>query len=86
MNNGSIISNDETKVKSFVQADCLYPKVALVDPELTLTVPKDQTAPGVADLITQVTEGYFNGVDALRRQDAPRALRPVCPAHLWPVA
>jgi alcohol dehydrogenase YqhD (iron-dependent ADH family) len=69
MNSGAVISNDETKVKSFVQADCLFPKVALVDPELTLTVPKDQTAFGVADLITHVTEGYFNGVDGTPIQD-----------------
>jgi alcohol dehydrogenase YqhD (iron-dependent ADH family) len=69
MNSGAVISNDETRVKSFVQADCLFPKVALVDPELTLTVPKDQTAYGVADLITHVTEGYFNGVDGTPIQD-----------------
>ncbi|MBK1717117.1 iron-containing alcohol dehydrogenase [Thiocystis violacea] len=69
MNCGAVISNDATKVKSFVQAECLYPKVALVDPELTLTVPKDQTAYGVCDLITHVTEGYFNGVDGTPIQD-----------------
>lgn len=69
MNCGAVISNDETKVKSFVQAECLYPKVALVDPELTLTVPKDQTAYGVCDIITHVMEGYFNGVDGTPIQD-----------------
>lgn len=69
MNCGAVISNEETKVKSFVQAPCLFPKVALVDPELTLTVPKDQTAFGVCDIITHVTEGYFNGVDGTPIQD-----------------
>ena len=69
MNMGAVISNDETKVKSFVQADCLFPKVALVDPELTLTVPKNQTAYGVCDIITHVMEGYFNGVDGTPIQD-----------------
>ena len=69
MNCGAVISNDETKVKSFVQAPCLFPKVALVDPELTLTVPKDQTAYGVCDIITHVMEGYFNGVDGTPIQD-----------------
>lgn len=69
MNCGAVISNEETKVKSFVQADCLFPKVALVDPELTLTVPKDQTAYGVCDIITHVTEGYFTGVDGTPIQD-----------------
>lgn len=69
MNCGAVISNEETKVKSFVQAACLYPKVALVDPELTLTVPKDQTAYGVCDIITHVTEGYFTGIDGTPIQD-----------------
>lgn len=61
MNCGAVISNEETKEKSFVLADCLYPRVALLDPELTVTVPKDQTAYGVCDLITHITESYFNG-------------------------
>jgi len=69
MNMGAVISNEETKEKSFVQAECLYPAIALVDPELTLSVPKDQTAFGVCDIITHVTEGYFNGVDGTPIQD-----------------
>ncbi len=69
MNCGAVISNEETKEKSFVQAECLYPQVALLDPELTLTVPKDQTAYGVCDLITHVTEGYLNGADHTPIQD-----------------
>ncbi len=69
MNMGAVISNEETQEKSFVMAPCLYPKIALVDSELTLTVPKDQTAYGVCDLITHVTEGYFNGVDGTPIQD-----------------
>lgn len=69
MNYSAVISNDQTKVKSFVQADCLFPKVALVDPELTLSVPNDQTAYGVCDIITHITEGYFNGADGTPIQD-----------------
>ncbi|MFA0888000.1 MAG: iron-containing alcohol dehydrogenase [Synergistales bacterium] len=69
MNSGAVISDDDSKVKSFMQAECLFPKVALVDPELTLTLPKDQTAYGVCDIITHVTEGYFNGVDGTPIQD-----------------
>jgi alcohol dehydrogenase YqhD (iron-dependent ADH family) len=69
MNMGAVISNEETREKSFAQTECLYPKVALVDPELTVTVPKDQTAYGVCDLITHVTEAYFNGADGTPIQD-----------------
>ncbi len=69
MNAGAVITNEKTTVKSFVIADPLFPKVALVDPELTLSVPKDQTAYGVCDLITHVTESYFNGPDGTPLQD-----------------
>jgi len=69
MNMGAVISNEETQEKSFAQTECLYPRVALVDPELTLSVPKNHTAYGVCDLITHVTEAYFNGVDGTPIQD-----------------
>ncbi len=69
MNMGAVITNEETREKSFVQAECLYPRVALADPELTASVPRDQTAYGVCDLITHVTEAYFNGVDGTPLQD-----------------
>ncbi|MGE4317738.1 MAG: iron-containing alcohol dehydrogenase [Deferribacterales bacterium] len=70
MNCGSVISNDETKIKSFVQNEVLYPVEAVVDPELTVSVPKDQTAYGVCDIITHVTEGYFNGLGGTPIQDS----------------
>ena len=69
MNCSAVISNEESSEKSFVGAECLYPKVALLDPALTVSVPKDQTAYGVCDLITHVTEGYFNGIDNTPIQD-----------------
>jgi alcohol dehydrogenase YqhD (iron-dependent ADH family) len=69
MNCGAVITNEETSEKSFVQNACLYPFAAVVDPELTITVPKDQTAYGVCDLITHVTEAYFNGIDGTPIQD-----------------
>ena len=68
-NCGAVISNEETQEKSFMMTECLYPKVALLDPELTVSVPKDQTAYGVCDLITHVTEGYFNGTGNTPIQD-----------------
>jgi len=69
MNGGAVITNEKTAMKSFVSAKCLYPQVAIVDPELTLSVPPDQTAFGICDLITHVTESYFNGVDGTPLQD-----------------
>ncbi|MEZ5452476.1 MAG: iron-containing alcohol dehydrogenase [Thiothrix sp.] len=69
MNCGAVISNEETKEKSFIQNPLLYPKVALLDPELTVTVPQNQTAYGVCDLITHITESYFNGAGNTPIQD-----------------
>ena len=69
MNCGAVITNEATKVKSFVQTESLYPRVAIVDPVLTMSVPKDQTAFGVCDLITHVTEAYFNGDNTTPIQD-----------------
>ncbi len=69
MNMNSVITNEETTMKSFMASPCLYPKVALVDPELTVSVPKDQTAYGVCDLIVHVTETYFNGMNNTPIQD-----------------
>ncbi|MBJ6726691.1 iron-containing alcohol dehydrogenase [Geomesophilobacter sediminis] len=69
MNCGAVITNEQTTEKSFVMAECLYPVAAVVDPELTVSVPADQTAYGICDLITHVTEGYFNGVDGTPVQD-----------------
>ncbi|MDD2337875.1 MAG: iron-containing alcohol dehydrogenase [Geobacteraceae bacterium] len=47
MNCGAVITNEETSEKSLIQTACLSPYAAVVDPELTLTVPRDQTAYGV---------------------------------------
>lgn len=69
MNSGAVITDERTTVKSFVSAKCMYPQAAIVDPELTVTVPTDQTAFGICDLITHVTESYFNGVDGTPLQD-----------------
>jgi alcohol dehydrogenase len=69
MNNNAVITNEKTSEKSYANAECLYPCAAVVDPELTLSVPPDQTAYGVCDLICHVTEGYFNGIDGTPLQD-----------------
>lgn len=68
-NCGAVITNEETKVKSFIQHPLLSPKAAIMDPELTVSVPRNQTAYGVCDLITHVTEAYFNGIDSTPLQD-----------------
>lgn len=63
MNGGSVITNTETKQKLPIGGACLYPKVSILDPALTFTVPPQYTAYGAVDAISHVLEGYFNGAD-----------------------
>jgi len=67
---GSVISNDETREKAGVIDDALFPRVSIIDPELTLSVPLDYTRDGAIDMILHVLESYFNG-----EEDAPFADR-----------
>lgn len=70
MNCNAVISNLETREKAAAIYPVLFPRVTLIDPELTMTVPAYHTAAGVVDIITHVTEGYFNGLPGTPLQDA----------------
>ncbi|HOA14655.1 MAG TPA: iron-containing alcohol dehydrogenase [Myxococcota bacterium] len=69
MNCNAVITNWEANMKAAAIYPILYPKLALIDPELTVTVPKYHTAAGVVDIITHVTEGYFNAQPGTPLQD-----------------
>lgn len=53
------ITNDETGVKRGAITPDIFPKVAIVDPELTLTLPKKQTVEGAIDIFCNAFEGYI---------------------------
>lgn len=59
MNCGGVISNTETKDKIGRLAKPLLPKASFLDPTLTYTVSKYQTACGSADIISHILEVYF---------------------------
>ena len=61
MNQCAVVSNQAIQEKSYIWATCLFPKTAILDPELTMTLPAFQTACGGADTISHVLEMYFNG-------------------------
>ncbi|MCT4544839.1 MAG: iron-containing alcohol dehydrogenase [Vallitalea sp.] len=62
MNPTAVITDEITHKKSYVWApECLYPKVAIIDPKLTVSLPIYQTACGAIDTIAHVLESYFNG-------------------------
>ena len=60
MNPTAVITDDATQRKSYVwEPACLYAKVSILDPELTLTLPAYQTASGAIDAISHVVEPFF---------------------------
>ena len=60
MNPTAVITDDATLRKSYVwEPACLYAKVSILDPELTLTLPAYQTACGAIDAISHVVEPFF---------------------------
>jgi len=60
MNPTAVITDDATQRKSYVwEPACLYAKVSILDPELTLTLPAYQTACGAVDAISHVVEPFF---------------------------
>ena len=69
MNCGAVLTNAETHEKSYVFAGCFFPKVAVMDPELTLSLPDWQTACGCADAISHVMEIYMGAPDDTPLQD-----------------
>jgi alcohol dehydrogenase len=66
MNPTAVVTNDETKEKSYTWSVCMYPKVSIVDPELTCSLPPFVTACSAADTIAHVLEFHLTGFE-----DAP---------------
>ena len=58
--NGSVLKNAETEESADVMADFLRPTFTLMNPDLTLTIPKRQTVFGIVDMFSHVLERYFS--------------------------
>ena len=57
----TVITNTETKVKNGLrQPMLLRPKFALMNPELTMTLPAWQTASGISDMMAHILERYIS--------------------------
>lgn len=54
----SVITNSEKKLKYSIRNPIMAPDVAIVDPELTLSVPPEITATTGIDALTHAIEGY----------------------------
>jgi len=68
-NAGAVITNWETHEKALLWSPLLFPKVSIIDPELTLTVSRDYTIDGAIDIILHVMESYFNNRENTPLQD-----------------
>ena len=61
MDPGGVISNPETQEKiGRVEEKTLFPKASFLDPTVTYSVSKYQTACGAADMMSHIMETYFN--------------------------
>lgn len=63
MSNSCVITNDETKEKRGFSSDFNRPLFAILNPELTYSVDKWQTACGVVDIMMHTLERYFSNGD-----------------------
>lgn len=59
MNNGAVVTNDETKEKFAIGSVHTFPKVSIVNPALMQTVSRDYLVYSAADIIAHSIEGYF---------------------------
>jgi len=64
MNPFAVISNPEKKFKDGYGSPLMYPAHSFLDPQLTVTVPRNYTAYGIADLIAHCFEAWFGEGDA----------------------
>ncbi len=58
MNGGMVVTNEETRQKFGTANGLLHPRVSILDPTTTFSVPADYTAYGAVDAIAHILEFY----------------------------
>ena len=69
MSNSSVLTDEETGVKRGLGLDVVRPRFAVMNPELTMTLPPYQTASGCVDILMHTMERYFNQCDNMELTD-----------------
>lgn len=69
LSNSCVISNEDTKIKNGFNSDLIRPTFSIMNPELTFSVSKYQTACGIVDIMMHTMERYFSDVDDLMFSD-----------------
>ena len=63
--NGSVITNEKTGQKRAYDSDLSRPKFAIMNPELTMTLPGYQTRSGCVDIAMHTMERWFSGAPCM---------------------
>ena len=69
MSNSSVITNENGWLKRGCNFNCCRAKFAVMNPELTMTLPKYQTASGCTDIMMHTMERYFNQSENMELTD-----------------
>ena len=69
MSNSSVITKEEGWLKRGYKSDLCRPRFAVMNPELTVTLPKYQTSCGCVDIMMHTMERYFNMSDNIELTD-----------------
>lgn len=67
--NSAVISNEDGWYKRGLTNDLLYPVFAIMNPELTFTLPDYQTVCGAADIMAHIMERYFTNTKDVELTD-----------------
>ena len=70
MSNSSVITKEEGGIKRGYNDDICRPKFAVMNPELTMTLPDYQTACGCTDILMHTMERYFSGPETVEPTDS----------------
>lgn len=70
MSDSSVITKEEGGIKRGCNSELCRPKFAIMNPELTMTLPAYQTACGCTDIIMHTMERYFTNGEHLKLTDS----------------
>ena len=69
MSDSSVITNEDGWVKRGYSSNYCRPKFAVMNPELTMTLPQYQTMSGCVDIMMHTMERYLNHADNMELTD-----------------
>ncbi|CAM3804894.1 iron-containing alcohol dehydrogenase [Parendozoicomonas haliclonae] len=66
---GTVITNEDGWLKRSMGGEILRPKFAIMNPELTYSLPPYQTACGIVDMMAHILERYFSNTESVELTD-----------------